>query len=202
MATLVDRSQALRRGRGLEIFTVLWTSAEGIASIVLGLLAGSVALVGFGADSFIEATSGVILLWRLQAGGDPDQDLAAEATALRLVGASLVALAVYVIYESARALLLRDAPEASIPGIVVAIVTLVVMPLLAREKRRVAAALGSRALETDALQATLCMYLSAILLAGLVLNAALGWWWADPIAALAMTPFIAREGIEAWRGED
>src|SRR5712692_7395501 len=146
MATLVDRSQALRRGRGLEIFTVLWTSAEGIVSVGLGVLAGSVALVGFGADSFIEATSSVILLWRLQAGRDPDQDLAAEVTALRLVGASLVALAVYIIYESASALLRGRSPEASIPGIVLAIVTVIAMPLLAREKRRVAAILGSRAL--------------------------------------------------------
>ncbi len=202
MAVAVDRSQLLRRGRALEIFTVLWNSAEGIVSIVLGLLAGSIALIGFGADSFIETSSGAILLWRLQAARDPDKDLAAEATALRLVGASLVALAVYMIYDSAGALLRREPPEASLPGIVLAILSLITMPLLARAKRAVAAALGSRALEADALQTSICMYLSVILLAGLILNAAWGWWWADPAAALVMAPLIAKEGVEALRGEE
>src|SRR2546425_4172971 len=202
MAVAVDRLQLLRRGRALEIFTVLWNSAEGIVSIVLGLLASSIALIGFGADSFIETSSGAILLWRLQAARDPDTDLAAEATALRLVGVSLVALAAYVIYDSAGALLLRKPPESSVPGIVLAILSLIAMPLLARAKRNVAVALGSRALEADALQTTICTYLSAILLVGLVLNAAWGWWWADPVAALVMAPLIAKEGVEALRGED
>jgi len=202
MAVAVDRLQLLRRGRALEIFTVLWNSAEGIVSIVLGLLASSIALIGFGADSFIETSSGAILLWRLQAARDPDTDLAAEATALRLVGVSLVALAVYVIYDSAGALLLRKPPESSVPGIVLAILSLIAMPLLARAKRNVAVALGSRALEADALQTTICTYLSAILLVGLVLNAAWGWWWADPVAALVMAPLIAKEGVQALRGED
>jgi divalent metal cation (Fe/Co/Zn/Cd) transporter len=192
----------LRRGRVLEIFTVLWNGLEGIISVVLGWQAGSVALIGFGADSFIEAGSGAILLWRLQGGRKPDQDLAAEARAVRLIGVSLVALAVYILYESATALIRQRPAEASIPGIVLSIITVVVMPLLANAKRRVAAVLNSRALEADALQSTLCMYLSAILLGGLLLNAALGWWWADPVAALAMTPFIVREGIEAWREGD
>ncbi len=202
MAVAVDRSRLLRRGRALEIFTVLWNSAEGIVSIALGLLAGSIALIGFGADSFIETSSGAILLWRLQAARDPDKDLAAEATALRLVGASLVALAVYMIYDSARALIRREPPEASLPGILLAILSLIAMPLLARAKRAVAAALGSRALEADALQTSICMYLSVILLAGLILNAAWGWWWADPAAALVMAPLIAKEGVEALRGEE
>lgn len=202
MAIAVDRSRLLRRGRALEIFTVLWNSAEGIVSIVLGLLAGSIALIGFGADSFIETSSGAILLWRLQAARDPDKDLAAEATALRLVGISLVALAVYIIYDSSGALIRREPPEASLPGIALAILSLITMPLLARAKRAVAAALGSRALEADALQTSICMYLSVILLAGLILNAAWGWWWADPAAALVMAPLIAKEGIEALRGEE
>jgi divalent metal cation (Fe/Co/Zn/Cd) transporter len=202
MSVASNRFQMLRRGRALEIFTVLWTALEGIIGVVLGWLAGSVALIGFGADSFIEAGSGAILLWRLQAGREPDQDLAAEARAVRLVGASLVALAVYILYESASALIHQRTAEASIPGIVLSVIAMVVMPLLANAKRRVAAVLNSRALEADALQSMLCMYLSAILLGGLLLNAALGWWWADPVAALAMTPVIVREGIEAWREGD
>lgn len=197
----VERLALLRRGRALEIFTVLWNSAEGLVSVALGLLAGSIALVGFGVDSFIEASSGLVLLWRLQTRRDVESAERAEATALRLVGASLLLLAAYVTYHAALTLIHRQPPEASVPGIVVAIISLVVMPLLAREKRKVASGLDSHALRADALQTIICMYLSAILLAGLALNALFGWWWADPVAALAMVPFIAREGREAWRGE-
>lgn len=196
-----DRLPLLRRGRALEIFTVVWNSAEGLVSIALGLLAGSIALVGFGADSFIETASGLVLLWRLQTRRDAESAERAEATALRLVGASLLLLAAYVTYDAALTLIRRHPPDVSVPGIAVAIISLAVMPLLARGKRRVAAALNSPALRADALQTLICMYLSAILLAGLGLNALLRWWWADPIAALAMVPFIAREGREAWRGE-
>jgi len=201
VAAAVDRLELLRRGRSLEIFTVLWNSAEGIVSVVLGLLAGSIALIGFGVDSFIETSSGFILLWRLRTSRDPDKDLAAEATALRLVGVSLLALTAYIIYDTAGALIRHEVPEASIPGIFLAVLSLVVMPLLARQKRRIATDLGSRALDADALQTTICMYLSVILLAGLLLNALWGWWWADPVAALIMTPIIAKEGVEAVRGE-
>lgn len=202
MATMTaDRQGLLRRGRSLEIFTVVWNSAEGLVSIALGLLAGSIALVGFGADSFIETTSGLVLLWRLQTQRDAEAAERAEATALRLVGASLLLLAAYVTYDAALTLIRRHSPDVSIPGIAVAMISLAVMPLLARGKRRVAAALNSPALRADALQTLICMYLSAMLLAGLTLNALLGWWWADPVAALAMVPFIAREGREAWRGE-
>ena len=197
----VDRADLLRRGRTLELFTILWNSAEGLVSVTLGLIAGSIALVGFGIDSFIETGSGAVLLWRLQTRRDAESAERAEATALRLVGASLLALAAYVTYDSMATLIRRDAPEASLPGIVLAVVSLIVMPLLARQKRKVAAAIESHALEADAMQTSICMYLSAILLGGLTLNALLGWWWADPMAALAMVPLIAREGLEAWRGE-
>lgn len=201
MAAAVDRLELLRRGRSLEIFTVLWNSAEGVVSVVLGLLAGSIALIGFGVDSFIETSSGFVLLWRLQKSSDPDKDLAAEAAALRLVGASLLALAAYIVYDSAGALIRREPPDASILGIALAVLSLIVMPLLARQKRRVAVELKSRAMAADALQTTICTCLSVILLAGLVLNAVLGWWWADPLAALGMAPIIAKEGAEAVRGE-
>ena len=197
----VDRLAWLRRGRHLELFTILWNSAEGLVAVLLGLLAGSIALVGFGIDSFIEMSSGIVLLWRLQTRRDEEAAERAETIALRLVGLSLLLLAAYIVYESLSALVGREAPSPTVPGILLALASLIVMPLLARQKRRVAAAIESRALEADALQTSICTYLSLILLGGLSLNALLGWWWADPVAALAMTPFIAREGAEALRGE-
>ncbi len=196
-----ERNLLLRRGRVLEVFTVLWTMAEAIVGLLLGILAGSVALVGFGMDSLIEMGSGFVLLWRLQTVRDAASAEQAEGTALRLVGVSLLAVAAYVFYDSVKALVGHEAPAPSPAGIALAILALIAMPLLARGKRRVATAIKSCALRADALQASICTYLSAILLAGLLLNAFLGWWWADPVAALAMTPFIAREGLEALRGE-
>ena len=201
MTVAVDRASLLRTGRSLEVFTVLWNSVEGLVSVGLGLAAGSIALVGFGIDSFIETSSGLVLLWRLQARRDPEAEARSEAVALRLVGITLLALAAYVTYDALAMLVRREAPQESLPGIVLAAVSLIVMPLLARRKRLVAAALPSPALAADATQTIICAYLSAILLAGLGLNALLGWWWADPAAALAMAPLIAREGLEAARGE-
>ncbi len=196
-----ERELLLRRGRILEVFTVLWTVAEAVAGLLLGILAGSVALVGFGMDSLIEMGSGLVLLWRLQPVRDAATAEQAEATALRLVGVSLLGVAAYVLYESVKALLGHEVPLASPAGIVLATLALFAMPLLARAKCRVASALNSRALRADAFQASICTYLSAILLGGLLLNALFGWWWADPIAALAMTPLIAKEGFAAFRGE-
>jgi divalent metal cation (Fe/Co/Zn/Cd) transporter len=196
-----EREALLRRGRVLEVFTILWNSLEGLVSVALGVAAGSIALVGFGVDSFVETSSGLVLLWRLQGGKDHAHDERLEARALRLVGLSLLVLGVYVAYEAGSALLNREPPAASIPGIVLACLSLVVMPVLAHRKGQVAAALGSRSLEADAFQTNLCTYLSAILLGGLVLNAAWGLWWADPVAAMAMVPIIAREGLGAMRGE-
>ena len=191
----------LQRGRRLEWFTVLWNSMEGLVSVAFGLLAESIALVGFGVDSMIETSSGAILLWRLQGGRDHDAEERVEALALRLVGMSLIALAAYVIYEAVGSLVYRQAPDASLPGIVLASLSLVVMPILARKKRQLAAALGSRALQADSFQTSICTYLSAVLLVGLLLNAVWGLWWADPAAALAMVPIIATEGVAAMRGE-
>ena len=191
-------AEHLRQGRRLEYVTIGWNVIEGVVAVVAGLLAGSTALVGFGVDSGIESMSGAVLLWRLQ---DGDCHAEREARALRLVGISFLLLAAWVGYESAGSLWLREAPSASWVGIGVAALSLVVMPWLAYRKRRVARALGSRALESDSRQTSLCAYLSAILLGGLLLNAALGWWWADPVAGLAMVPIIAREGVQALRGE-
>lgn len=166
-----------------------------------GLIAGSIALVGFGFDSLIEVTSGAVLLWRLHADVGEERRERIEAISLRIVGACFVVLAIYVSYDSIKSLIRREAPEESLVGIVLAAVSLVIMPLLVRAKRKVARAINSGALMADSKQTELCTYLSAILLGGLLLNSLLGWWWADPVAALVMVPVIVKEGIEALRGE-
>lgn len=188
----------LGEGRRLEYLTIGWNVVEAVVSVWAGLVAGSTALVGFGVDSVIESSSGAVLLWRLQDHSDHE---ARERTALRLVGASFLALAAWVGYESIESLLLGEVTRVSYAGIVIAALSLVVMPWLAYRKRRVARSLQSRALESDSRQTSLCAYLSAILLGGLVVNATLGWWWADSVAALAMVPIIVREGVQALRGE-
>lgn len=193
------RAELVRRGLGLEWLTVGWNMVEAVVSIGAGWAAGSVALIGFGLDSVIESTSGVALLWRL-CHDDAGHRERTERVALRLVAVSFLLLAAYVAVESAHALWAREAPEASVPGIVIAALSLVVMPLLARAKRRVAAAIESRALHADSRQTDLCAYLSAILLVGLGLNVAFEWWWADPLAGLVMVPIIAREGLSSWKG--
>jgi divalent metal cation (Fe/Co/Zn/Cd) transporter len=189
------KSAALRRGRNLEYLTIGWNSLEAVAAIGTGLLAGSIALVGFGFDSVIESLSGTVLLWRLFAGEHREQ------LALRLVGVSFLILAVYVGFDAVKSLVLREPPEASYLGIAIAALSLIVMPVLARAKRSVAREINSRAMLADSKQTDICAYLSAILLGGLLLNAVFGWWWADPIAALVMTPIIVKEGIEGLRGE-
>src|SRR6267154_3217296 len=198
----MERVASLRRGVALEGVTVGYNALEGIVAIAAGLAAGSVALTGFGIDSVIEVTSGVVLWWRLRAElGAARVGPAVEARAARWAGILLLALAVYIVVESGRRLLTGDRPGESVVGIVLTALSLVVMPLLARAKLRVAASLGSGALRADAHETIVCAWLSATTLLGLGLNAVLGWWWADPVAALAMLPLIVHEGIEAWRGE-
>jgi divalent metal cation (Fe/Co/Zn/Cd) transporter len=195
------REIQVRRGRRLEYFTIFYNSLEGLISIAAGLVAGSVSLVGFGIDSVIELASGAALLWRLKHEFNLDRREAVERTTLRIVGYCFIALALYVLFESFSILVRREAPERSIPGILIAAASVVVMPLLARAKREVAAGLRSDAMRADSRQTDFCMYLSAILLAGLLLNAILRWWWADPVAALVMVPIIANEGIGALKGK-
>lgn len=197
----IDRPALIRRGRYLEYFTIGYNSLEGLIAVVAGLIAGSIALVGFGFDSLIEVTSGAVLLWRLLADVNEVRRERVEAVSLRIVGVCFVVLAIYVTYDSVRSLIRRDAPEESLVGIVLAAVSLVIMPLLVRAKRKIARAINSGALMADSKQTELCTYLSAILLGGLLLNALLGWWWADPVAALIMVPIIVNEGNEALRGE-
>jgi divalent metal cation (Fe/Co/Zn/Cd) transporter len=196
----IDRESQVRRGLRLEYFTIAYNCLEGLISIIAGLFAGSVSLIGFGIDSVIEVTSGTALLWRLNRDWNPAQRESAERTTLRIVGFCFIALAIYVLYESGSILLRHEAPERSIPGIIVAAVSVIVMPLLAKSKRRIAATIGSAAMRADSRQTDFCAYLSALLLGGLLLNALFGWWWADPVAALAMIPIIANEGFNSLRG--
>ena len=196
-----NRQDLVRRGQWLEYFTIIYNSLEGLISIVAGYIAGSVALIGFGLDSLIEVTSGAALLWRFHHDQNPARRERVERAALRIVGGCFVALALYILYESGSTLIQRESPERSLPGIIVAAVSVVVMPILARAKRRVAAGIGSGAMQADSRQTDFCTYLSAILLAGLLLNAAAGWWWADPVAGLAMVPIVAKEGIRGLRGK-
>ncbi|MGA2903980.1 MAG: cation transporter [Candidatus Korobacteraceae bacterium] len=200
-ATDFDRAALIARGRRLEHLTIAWNGFEAAVALISGLLAGSIALVGFGLDSVIETMSAGILLWRFREDDDSERRERAERTAHRLVGFCFLLLAAYVAIESIRALWSKAQPERSLPGILIAVAAVIVMPLLGRAKRRVAAQIHSGALKADARQADFCAWLSAILLAGLLLHALLGWWWADPAAALIMTPIIAHEGVQGLRGE-
>jgi len=196
-----DRAALVRRGLWLNYATIGYNLLEAVVSIVAGFIAGSVALVSFGFDSTIEVTAAGAAQWRLRADLDAERRERVEAITLRVIGWSFLALAAYVLYDSGKTLWLRERPERSVPGMAILVLSVIIMPLLARAKRRVARGLASRALDADARQTSLCAYLSVIALAGVALNAAAGWWWADPVAALAMVPIIVREGLEGIRGE-
>ena len=195
-----DRTYSIQRGRMLQYLTIAWNSAEFVIALVAGFWAGSIALIGFGFDSAIEVTSSLAALWRLGRDRDEESRERAEQHALRLIGVCFLVLACYVLYESVQDLLARIAPQHSIIGMVLATLSLIVMPWLAHLKRKVAISLESAALEAETRQTEICAYLSAILLVGLGLNVWLDWWWADPVAGLGMVPLIAWEGWEAIRG--
>ena len=205
MTSLGERSQALTHAARLEYLTIGWNVLEGLIGVAAALAAGSVALLGFGIDSFVESSSGAVLLWRLAAERAAQSHTTVEVLdrrARRLVGVTLFLLAAFVAVDAVWTLWRQEQPRPSVIGIGLALVSIGVMAWLARAKRRVAHLLGSRALEADAFQTTACFWLSIIVVCGIGLNAAFGWWWADPVAALGMTYFIAREGREAWRGEE
>ncbi len=206
MSQASDRTSLLKKGIRLEYLTVGWNSIEAVIAIGAGLLAGSIALVGFGLDSIIEVVAGSMLLWRLRVEvahnhGECADTEQAERRALRFVGVTFFLLAAYVTYESGRKLWNEERPEESPLGLALAVVSLILMPLLAWTKLRVARALGSRALEADAMETAICSFLSLSLVMGLGANALWGWWWADPVAALTMIPLMVKEGSEALRGE-
>jgi divalent metal cation (Fe/Co/Zn/Cd) transporter len=196
----LNRQLIAERGKRLEYFTVGWNAVEGLVAFIAGARAGSISLVGFGIDSFIEVTSGAALLWRMSVDPDAERREQSEQTALKIVGVCFLGLAAYIAYESVSDLVQKQAPQHSLTGIVLACVSLVVMPILSRAKKRVGGELASSAMRADAMQTEFCFYLSAILLGGLSLNALFGLWWADPLAALVMVPIIAREGIQDVTG--
>jgi divalent metal cation (Fe/Co/Zn/Cd) transporter len=194
-----DRAALVRRGIRLSYATIAYNSLEAIGSLIAGLLAGSVALVGFGVDSVIEVMASLAAQWRLRSDLDLGRREGVEIWTRRIVAICFLALAVYVLADAAKTLWQREAPERSLFGIVVLALSVIVMPILARSKKRVARAMRSGALEAEAAQTSLCAYLSVIGLGGVALNALFGWWWADPGAALIMVPIIAAEGWEGIR---
>lgn len=192
----------MRRAVRLAWFTLSWNIVEGVVAISAAMVAGSQALLGFGLDSGIESISATVVLWRLYAERrDPHRAEAVEQRALRLIGGSFVVLAAFVAVDSIRAMVGRLEPEVSVPGIGITALSIVVMQWLARSKRRVGIELGSRAVQADSAQTSACVYLSIVVLCGLLLNAVFGWWWADPLAALAIVVFLVREGREALTAE-
>ncbi|HEX4682908.1 MAG TPA: cation transporter [Gemmatimonadaceae bacterium] len=200
MAVSDVRPDLVRRGLLLNYVTIGYNALEAVVSLAAGVIAGSVALVGFGVDSCIELTSSAAAQWRLRRDHSVGQRERVERQSHRIIGSAFLLLAAFVLVDGGRTLLTREAPHPSSVGLAILAASVVVMPALARAKRKVARAMESRALESDANQASLCAYLSLIALVGVALNAAFGWWWADPVCALAMVPIIVREGWEGVRG--
>ena len=199
-APAVVDPQARRWAWGLTAATIVWNSLEAVIALVGGILAGSIALIGFGLDSVVEVASALVIVWRLtRISTDREGQERAERRAVRLIALSFYGIAAYVTVDAASTLLgLRDEPQRSSLGLAITALSLVVMPTLAWAKRRVAARLGSVALRADAAQTQLCTYLSAVVLLGLAANALLGWWWMDPVAGLVVAVLALREGWEAW----
>jgi divalent metal cation (Fe/Co/Zn/Cd) transporter len=191
-----------RRGVALAGLTIAWNAIEAVVAVSAGVAAGSIALVGFGFDSMVEVLSAWVVVWQFRGELRGGYDEQRERRALRVIGLTFFVLAIYVSIEAVRDLFFVDAEVGeSTVGIVLAAVSLAVMPALAWAKRRTADELGSPTLRADATETLLCSWLSAALLAGLVLNTVAGWWWADPLAALAIAALAAHEGVEAFRGD-
>jgi divalent metal cation (Fe/Co/Zn/Cd) transporter len=193
------RQRLIRRAKVLAWLGLGWHGIEATVAIGAGAVAGSIALIGFGADSVVEAVAGLVLLWRFTASRSASED--AERRAQKLIGASFYAIAAFVGVEAVRALIGGDHAEASYVGIALSVATLATMPPLAAAKARVGDQLGSSATKSEGRQNLLCAYLSAALLVGLGTNALFGWWWADPVTAIVISAVAVREGREAWRGE-
>ena len=193
---MLTSTELSRRARQLAWATIAWNVIEAVVAITAGAAASSIALVGFGLDSTVEVLSAVVILWQLH-GLAEDR----ERRALRLIAVSFFALAVYVTVQVIVDLSSRAEPDSSPVGIGLAVASLIMMPILAGAKRRTGRAMGSSTVVADSNQSKLCAYLSAILLGGLLLNASVGWWWADPLAAFAIAVLAVNEGREAWRGE-
>ena len=190
------RERLRRYALGLAWATVAWNVIEAVVAIASGSAAGSIALVSFGLDSTVEVGSAAVIIWQFS-GADEER----ERLALQVIAGCFFALGAYVGVRAVVDLVGRNEPESSLVGIVLAVVSLIVMPTLAVAKARVGQQLGSSTVSADSRQTWLCTYLSAVLLGGLVLNAAVGWWWADPLAGVVIAALAVREGVEAWNGE-
>lgn len=193
-----------RKGLYLEYFTLGYNVLEAVASMVFGFLAGSIALVGFGLDSVVESLSGLILLWRLKKHESltEEEEEKIEKKAVKFVAITFFILGAYVLFESVKKLIYAETPEPSLPGIIISLLSLLIMPILARKKYQVGVEIGSRALIADSKETLACALLSVSLLLGLGLNYLAGIWWADPVAALVIVFFLFREGWEGLRGEE
>jgi divalent metal cation (Fe/Co/Zn/Cd) transporter len=196
-----ERAAAVARARRLNQFSLAWNLGEMVVALVAGIAAGSVSLVGFGIDSGIEVSAALILAWRLHQERRSGCMVGYDRTATRLIAAAFAALAAYVWIQAAADLAGRARPEASLPGLLLAVASVILMPRLARAKRALAPALGSQAVSADAQQTSLCALLSAVLIVGVGLNTVFGWWWADPVAALVIGALALEAGRRVWRAE-
>ena len=199
--TVLSRADAVRRARWLNAVTIGWNSLEGVIAVVAGLAAGSVSLVGFGVDSAIEVSAALVLTWRLRQERRDGCTQTADGRATRAIAISFAALAVYVAVRAISDLTSGARPDESVAGVVLAAASLALMPFLARAKARLAPVLGSAAAAADAAQTNLCAMLSAVVLVGLAANWLAGWWWADPVAGLAIAVLAAAEARRTWRAE-
>lgn len=198
-----DKLKLYKKGIFLEYFTVGYNIFEGIVSIAAGLGTGSIALVGFGLDSFVESLSGSILIWRLRNHSEnSEKERYIEEKAIKLVAYTFFILALYVGFEAVKALYFREAPEGSVIGIIISILSILIMPILARNKRKVGEEINSRALIADSQETVACVMLSITLFLGLLLNYLFGWWWSDSIASLIIVGFLIKEGRELLEGEE
>jgi divalent metal cation (Fe/Co/Zn/Cd) transporter len=200
-SSALTRDQAVRRARGLNRLTIGYNVVEGVIALAAGVVAGSISLIGFGLDSGVEVSTSLVLAWRLSRERDDGCRQDDDRRATRLIAVCFGALAVWVGYEAVGQLLAREGPDASPVGMVIAGLSLVLMPILARAKRRLGAPLGSQAVVSEARQTELCAWLSGVVLVGLAANAVLGWWWADPVAALGVAVIAGLEGVRSWRAE-
>ena len=202
----IDRGVLLKRGFRLENISLGWNLIEGTVAVIAGVIAGSVALIGFGVDSFVESSSAAVIIWRILSESrnktNPEKIYLIERRAQRLVGLSLLAFAIYILFQSGSALVLQEQPEVSHTGIILAVLSLAVMWWLARSIRRVGQQLHSHAIEADSSQTLACWWMSLSLLVGLGLNALFGWWWADPLAGIAISALMLREAKSVWSGKD